>query len=90
MGAQGLVLDLVTVHPMQGSANGYIHNTSALYRVFQQKLNKHNQWLERQNYHFAPVVADTSGALHPVAYRLLYGLAWLKADAYRHQALTNA
>ena len=82
-GAQGLVLDFATVHPMHGSANGYIPDTSALDRVFHHKIAKHNQWLDSQNYRFAPVVTDTSGVLHPVAYRLLYGLAWLKADAHR-------
>ena len=37
------------------------------------------------------MVTDTSGAIHPVAYKLLCLLAWLKTDATKsHQATTNS
>jgi len=42
------------------------------------------------NYWFVPVVAATSGALHPATMRLLYDFARLKTDAAEHHAIANS
>jgi hypothetical protein len=43
-----------------------------------------------QNYWFVPLVADTSGALHPETPRLLYDFARLKTDAAEQHAVANS
>ena len=41
-------------------------------------------------YWFVPVVAATSGALHPATMRLLYDFARLKTDAAELHAIENS
>jgi hypothetical protein len=55
-----------------------------LHSAFDTKVRKHHAWLigPQQNYTFMPVVTDTSGAIHPEAYKLnnaarsLLGFGW--------------
>jgi hypothetical protein len=54
------------------------------------KVTKHHEWLQAKNYWFVPVVADTSGALHPESLRLLYNFARLKTDAAKQHAVANS
>jgi hypothetical protein len=35
-------------------------------------VTKHHEWLQAKNYWFVPVVAATTGELHPETLRLLY------------------
>jgi hypothetical protein len=51
---------------------------------------KHHGWLQAKNYWFVPVVAATSGALHPETLRLLYDFARLKTDAAEQHAVANS
>jgi hypothetical protein len=44
---------------------------------------------EAQNYWFVPVVASTTGELHPESLRLLYDFARLKTDAAKQHAVAN-
>jgi hypothetical protein len=53
-------------------------------------LTKHYEWLQAKNYWFVPVVAATSGALHPETLRLLYDFARLKTDAAEKHAVANS
>jgi hypothetical protein len=54
------------------------------------KVTKHYEWLQAKNYWFVPVVADTSGALHPETLRLLYDFARLKTDPAEQHAVANS
>ena len=54
------------------------------------KVTKHYKWLQAKNYWFVPVVADTSGALHPETLRLLYDFTRLKTDAAEQHAVANS
>jgi hypothetical protein len=44
---------------------------------------------EAQNYWFVPVVASTTGELHPESLRLLYDFARLKTDAAKQHAVAK-
>jgi len=61
-----------------------------LYSGFRAKVTKHYEWLQAKNYWFVPVVAATSGALHPETLRLLYDFARLKTDAAEQHAVANS
>jgi hypothetical protein len=80
-GTAGLTLDFTVVHPVGKRAAEYVHEDNALQRAFSAKVSKHHGWLQAKNYWFVPVVAATSGALHPATLRLLYDFARLKTDA---------
>ena len=54
------------------------------------KVTKHCEWLQARNCWFVPVVAVTSGALHPETLRLLYDSARLKTDAAERHAVANS
>jgi hypothetical protein len=54
------------------------------------KVTKHHSLLPAKNYWFVPVLAATSGALHPATLRLLYDFARLKTDAAEHHAVANS
>ena len=53
-------------------------------------MTKHHEWLQAKNYWFVPVVAATSGTLHPETLRLLYDFARLKTDAAERHAAENS
>ena len=53
-------------------------------------MSKHHEWLQAKNFWFVPVVAATSGALHPATMRLLYDFARLKTDAAELHAIANS
>ena len=53
-------------------------------------MSKHHEWLQAKNFWFVPVVAATSGALHPATLRLLYDFARLKTDAAELHATANS
>ena len=53
-------------------------------------MTKHYEWLQAKNYWFVPVVAATSGTLHPETMRLLYDFARLKRDAAEQHAVANS
>ena len=57
---------------------------------YRAKVTKHRGWLQAKNYWFVPVVAVTSGALHPATLRLLYDFARLKTDAAELRAIENS
>ena len=59
-----------------------------LIRTFSAKLRTYRLKITRS--HFVPVVAATSGALHPETLRLLYDFARLKTDAAEQHAVANA
>jgi hypothetical protein len=54
------------------------------------KVTKHHEWLQAKNCWFVPVVAATSGTLHPETLRLLYDFARLKTDAAEQHAVANS
>ena len=54
------------------------------------KVTKHHEWLQTKNYWFVPVVAATTGELHPETLRLLYDFARLKTDAAEQHAAANS
>ena len=66
------------------------HKENALHRAYRAKVTKHYEWLQAKNYWFVPVVAATSGALHPETLRLLYDFARLKTDAAEQHAVANS
>ena len=68
----------------------YVHEDNVLQRAYGAKVTKHYGWLQAKNYWFVPVVAATSGALHPATLRLLYDFARLKTDAAELHAIANS
>jgi len=65
MGTAGLTLDFTVVHPVCRGGTEYASDENALHRAYGAKVAKHHGWLQAKNYWFVPVVAATSGALHP-------------------------
>ena len=78
------------MHPVGKRDAEYVHEDNALQRAFSAKVSKHHEWLQAKNYWFVPVVAATSGALHPATLRLLYDFARLKTDAAELHAIANS
>ena len=68
----------------------YACDENALHRAYCAKVTKQHGWLQAKNYWFVPVVAATSGALHPETLRLLYDFARLKIDAAEQHAVANS
>ena len=66
------------------------HKENALHRAYRAKVTKHYECLQAKNFWFVPVVAATSGALHPETLRLLYDFARLKTDAAEQHAVANS
>jgi len=89
-GTAGLTLDFTVVHPVGKRATEFVHEDNALQRAFSAKVSKRHGWLQAKNYWFVPVVAATSGALHPATLRLLYDFARLKTDAAEFHAITSS
>jgi hypothetical protein len=87
VGTAGLTLDFTVVHPVGRRGEEYVHDDNALQRAYGAKVTKHHGWLQAKNYWLVPVVAATSGALHPATLRLLYDFARLKTDAAEHHAV---
>jgi hypothetical protein len=81
MRTAGLTLDFTVVHPVGRRDTEYACDENALHRACGAKVTKHHGWLQAKNYWFEPVVAATSGALHPETLRLLSDFARLKTDA---------
>ena len=88
-GAAGLTLDFTVVHPVGRNGTEYTCNEHALHRAYRAKVTKHHEWLQAKNYWFVPVVAATTGELHPATLRLLYDFARLKTDAAEQHAAAN-
>jgi len=89
-GTAGLTLDFTVVHPVSRRATEYTCDENVLHRAYRAKVTKHHKWLQAQNYWFVPVVAATSGALHPETLRLLYDFARLKTDASEQHAVASS
>jgi hypothetical protein len=89
-GAAGLTLDFTVVHPVGRRDNEYACDENATDRVYRAKVSKHHDWLQDRNFWFVPVVAATTGELHPATLRLLYDFARLKTDAAENHAATNS
>jgi hypothetical protein len=89
-GAAGLTLDFTVVHPVGKRCAEYVHEDNALQRAYGAEVTNHHGWLQAKNYWFVPVVAATSGALHPATLRLLYDFARLKTDAAEQHAVANS
>jgi hypothetical protein len=89
-GTAGLTLDFTVVHPVGKRDAEYVHEDNALQRAYGAKVTKHHGWLQAKNYWFVPVVAATSGALHPATLRLLYDFERLKTDAAVLHAIENS
>ena len=68
----------------------YACDEKALHKAYCAKVTKHHEWLHAKNYWFVPVVAATTGALHPESPRLLYDFARLKTDAAEQHAVANS
>ena len=64
-GTAGLALDFTVVHPVGRRGTEYACDENPLHRAYGTKVAKHHGWLHAKNYWFVPVVAATSGALHP-------------------------
>ena len=90
MGTAGLTLDFTVVHPVGRRGTEYACDEKALHRAYRAKVTKHHEWLQAKNYWFVPVVAATSGTLHPETMRLLYDFARLKTDAAEQHAVANS
>jgi len=88
-GTAGLTLDFTVVHPVGWRDTGYAYDEYALHRAYRAKVTKHHEWLQAKNYWFVPVVAATTGELHPESLRLLYDFARLKTDAAEQHAVAN-
>jgi len=88
-GTAGLALDFTVVHPVGRRGAEYTCDENALHRAYRTEVTKHHEWLQAKNYWFVPVVAATSGALHPETLRLLYDFARLKTDAAEQHAVAN-
>ena len=73
-----------------GEDTGYAYDEYALHRAYRAKVTKHHEWLQAKNYWFVPVVAATTGELHPESLRLLYDFARLKTDAAEQHAVANS
>jgi hypothetical protein len=71
MGTAGLTLDFTVVHPVGRRGTEYACDENVLHSAYRAKVTTHHAWLQAKNYWFVPVVAATSGALHPVTLRLL-------------------
>jgi hypothetical protein len=78
------------VHPVCRRGTEYACDENALHRAYRAEVIKHHGWLQAKNYWFVPVVAATSGALHPETLRLLYDFARLKTDAAEQHAVANS
>jgi hypothetical protein len=89
-GTAGLTLDFTVVHPVGKTGTEYTCNEHALHRAYRAKVTKHHEWLQAKNYWFVPVVAATTGELHPETLRLLYDFARLKTDAAEQHAVANS
>jgi hypothetical protein len=90
MGTAGLTLDFTVVHPVGRRGTEYACDENVLHRAYRAKVTKQHAWLQAKNYWFVPVVAATSGTLHPETMRLLYDFARLKTDAAEQHAVTNS
>jgi len=89
-GTAGLTLDFTVVHPVGRRGTEYTCDENALHRAYRTKVTKHHEWLQAKNYWFVPVVAATTGELHPETLRLLYDFARLKTDAAEQHAVANS
>jgi hypothetical protein len=89
-GTAGLTLGFTVVHPVGRRGTEYACDENALHRAYRAKVTKHHEWLQAKNYWFVPVVAATSGALHPETLRRLYNFARLNTDAAEQHAVANS
>jgi hypothetical protein len=90
MGTAGLTLDFTVVHPVVRRGTEYACDENGLHKAYCAKVTKHHTWLQAENYWFVPVVAATTGVLHPESLRLLYDFARLKTDAAEQHAVANS
>jgi hypothetical protein len=90
LGTAGLTLDFTVVHPVGRRGTEYACDENTLHRAYRAKVTKHHEWLQAKNYWFVPVVAATSGTLHPETLRLLYDFARLKTDVAEQHAVANS
>jgi hypothetical protein len=88
-GTAGLTLDFTVVHPVGRRGTEYTCDENALHTAYRAKVTKHHEWPQANNW-FVPVVAATSGSLHPETLRLLYDFARLKTDAAEQHAVVNS
>jgi hypothetical protein len=89
-GTAGLTLDFTVIRPVSRRGTEYTCDENALHRAYRAKVTKHYECLQAKKFWFVPVVAATSGALHPETLCLLYDFALLKTDAAEQNAVANS